>query len=558
MSKVTFNSVIKDNEALAGEIQAFVSKQPSPVERQEVAQIDYENDEQEQQLKLLIRKLYSSICDFRVFRGPAATPDKKIIAAWKSFLVPIQALTHVRPDGQMIAARMILYLAGAFSLNSQLPQALPRSTTSQNLIDLCFGLLIALDDALLECLKSLWDRSHHRGTFRWVFTHHPVKKAEYHVDCRCQILPEEVKGNPEATRKWIDQRNNDRCDAACLTRLRDLTAANGVRGGYIWRRPDGDTTKHQRDPDATQWAFRAEGPEGTERLLDWQYIGSDGPIRDDYRYDIIIPDIRPTQYDLRSRQLLRRSRQFVLDVRRIAVVNLLGDRRVATQCALARRLPVELQEYVLEYLGVSKLQEHRYLSKFDLSSAYSPFPDISKTQCDQCSAKTGRATNKMARSTCPLKSITVWSMPLRAFHTLHMIEPRVWGLCEHENCTGHHSDNSWHLKKGLGKYLDRMASYKCQSAVELEGIGLGPLRGERLVPKNDENWRKRFPVRWMDPAHDVAEETSWIDCRGLARVMRFPQNTRLTSLPSGRAPWMFGRTRGEESIAISAISEVEI
>ncbi|PSS05195.1 hypothetical protein BD289DRAFT_478095 [Coniella lustricola] len=375
MAKITFDSIAKDNESLAGEIHALVSRSPLPAQQQAKndGEDNGETDEGEENLKSLLRRLYGSICEFRDFRGYAATSDKKIIATWKSFLMPIRALAQMRPDGQMIAARMILYLGAAFPAASQLPRHLPRSTTAQNQVDLRFGLLIALDDALLECLTALWDRSHHRASFRWVFTHHSVSKTLCHVKCQCQIVPEDVQEDEEAMEKWAELRNSERFNTACLTRLCQLIPAHGVRGGYLWHRADGDTTKRSRDPDATQWSYEGDGE---ERLLKWQYIGSDGPIREDYQYDIIKSDVKPTQYDSRSRQLLRRSRQFVLDARRIAAVNLFKDRRVAAQCALARHFPAELQEYVLGHLDAHKPQEHPYLSKIDLSIAYASFPDI--------------------------------------------------------------------------------------------------------------------------------------------------------------------------------------
>jgi hypothetical protein len=147
----------------------------------------------------------------------------------------------------------------------------------------------------------------------------------------------------------------------------------------------------------------------------WQEIGSNGPIRECYRYFLIDEDTREIHY--RERDALRRSRQFILDARKIAECNLARDsRRIAQVMMVMKSLPVELQLMVFEYLD--DIQDPQYLGQLDLPAVYRPFPDISK-KCRICAGRTSNASQRTARATYPLKSITIWSLPLRAFHTFH-------------------------------------------------------------------------------------------------------------------------------------------
>lgn len=110
-AKITFDGVPKDNQALAAEIHDFVQ---SRYGTSTLSRGNNHKEPDETQLKSLLERLYIHMTDFGRYRGNAATPDAKIIAAWESFLDPIGALAHIKPHGHMMAARMLLYLTNAF------------------------------------------------------------------------------------------------------------------------------------------------------------------------------------------------------------------------------------------------------------------------------------------------------------------------------------------------------------------------------------------------------------------------------------------------------------
>lgn len=518
-------------------------------------------------LKVLLEKLYTHICDFASYRGNAATPDEEILAAWESFLGPIKALTAVQPHGHMIAARMTLYLTQAYLHHRQLPENLPLSQSSAYPISLRCNFVVSLDDQLLSCLGQIWPQSNKREMFKWVFTEHPVDV------CKCYfaggLTCQDFAGPGISVKEYHEQRKRGQIKAACITDPKDLTPENGVQLRWRWERAEGDMSQHRPHPDCSRAGYQQS--EDGESMLMWQDIGSDGPIRDSFRYTLV--DQNNGEKVSRARAVLRRSRQFILDARKIADGNLARESERLAQVAMAKRsLPAELQLMVFEYLD--EVREHPYLSKLDLSAAYEPFPDISK-KCKRCTGRASSQADRMAKATCPLKSIAIWSLPLRAFHTLHQTSDGNWRLCPQIDCTGHHRDGSWQLQTlSVEEQLNSIIQDRCGQALTIRDIGLGPLAPAQLpFPASIENWprlRQVFSKNLDDGEsqddQDDQEEARWVGMSGLANVMmhnealvgfrsyfyggNFWRNFERTANDHS---WLVGRTRQDEFRACAGL-----
>ncbi|KAL1845442.1 hypothetical protein Daus18300_014538 [Diaporthe australafricana] len=99
---MSFTSVPKENDALTADIRDFIRDSGLCLESRKGRV-----EEARGRLEELLERLYVHICRFGSYEGSAATPDKKILAAWQSFLGPINVLAGVKPNGQMIAARRV-------------------------------------------------------------------------------------------------------------------------------------------------------------------------------------------------------------------------------------------------------------------------------------------------------------------------------------------------------------------------------------------------------------------------------------------------------------------
>jgi hypothetical protein len=554
--KMSFHSVPTENKSLTTEMRNLVQKTQNADSSLETRSARGEDSPGgfNGQLEAFLERLYVHICEFGLYLGNAATPDETILAAWESFLGPISALTAVEPHGYMMAARMTLYLTQAYRHHGQLPGVLPMSQKSVRPIALRCNFAVSLDDLLLSYLTEIWIQSDRRELFRWVFANHPVKVCACYHDSLCQ----DYIASGSSVKDFHEQRRKDHIKTACITDPADLTPENGVQPRRRWKRAEGDTTQYPRHPDSSRAGYQ-DSADG-ERMLMWQDIGSDGPIKESYRYTLIDEDTRETLH--RERAALRRSRQFILDARKIAECNLARDSRHIAQVMMARKsLPVELQLMVFKYLD--DIQDPPYLGKLDLSAVYRPFPDISK-KCRLCTGRASNSSQRMGRATCPQNSITIWSLPLRVFHTFHRTNDVDWQLCPHIDCAGHHRDSSWRLQNiSIEDHLNSIIQRRCGQGLAIGGIGLGPLepaelpsaaedfdRGRRLFSgcrednDDDENREDRVEARWGGVA-------------GLAGAM-LHNETLLGLHTSGRTStepsWLLGRTRQEESRACVALA----
>lgn len=568
--KTSFDTITSDNKALTAEIRTYVAEQQTTEQPQAA---DDGTSDGDGTLRKLIRNLYGRMCDFVRYRGSAATPDKKIIAAWESFLETIRALASVKPYGHFIAARMVLYLANAFASSWQLSRRLPRSKSSVKAIELRCDFLIAMDDTLLACLTALWTQSRRREMYQWVFTDYPVQKRRMLDPSLVEGLPEELRIDvPKilTIEEWHEEELRERFEVASLTSPAQLPP---MRPGRLWVRPEGDTTPYARHPEASKSGSKRDPESGGQELITWQYVGSDGPIRARYDYEVVDEDTGEAHW--RGREMLRRSRQFVLDARRIAMRNHFFDTRAAARDMLVRtrRLPRELQNMIMAYVEAEEPREYPYLSKLDLSKVYRPFPARAGGNCDACLAA---GNNKTTRSTCPRKAVTIWSLPLRTFHTLHKApatsnKRETWHVCALENCTGHHRDESWRAVSGPGhstsdSFLDAIVSSRCgesgtTTTTKLDDVHLEPLDPVELPTEAQDNERKARLFDHGGPggeeALDRVGEALWSGLCGLKQVVRH-KKVLLGRHPSGSTTtdptWALGRTFHEEEWALGVLS----
>ncbi|KAG8161058.1 hypothetical protein KVR01_009322 [Diaporthe batatas] len=551
--KMSFRSVPKENKALATEIYSFVEKGQDG--NQPLDDGSCSTERSNSQLEALLERLYVHICDFGRYQGSAATPDETILEAWESFLGVIDALATVEPHGYMMAARMTLYLTQAYSKHGQLPGVLPYSSKSAKPIALRCNFAIALDDLLLSCLTQLWSRSDKRELFTWVFTSYPVKFCARNHGITCQ----DFIGAGQSVKDFHEQRRKDHIRAASITDPARLTPENGVRPRRRWTRPRGDTTWYPRHPDAS-WIGYQSSAHG-ERMLMWQDIGSDGPIMGSYHYRLVDEDTRELHF--RQRAALRRSRQFIMDARRIARYHLAIDsRRLAQMVMISNSLPAELQLMILEYLD--DIQEPAYyLGKLDLAAVYRPFPKISK-KCTSCSGRAHNISHRMANSTCPLNSITIWSLPLRAFHTFHQTRDGGWQVCPDIDCAGHH-DTSWQMQHvSIEDQLNKIIHHRSgQSLANIGEIGLGPLEPAELPSAEEDRAREQLLFSGCPLDQDDGEsredrvEACWGGVAGLVGVMLHNETLlglHATGRTSTEPSWFLGRTHQEEYKARVALA----
>lgn len=550
--KMSFRSVPRENKALTAEICSFIEKRQDAVPTLDDGSSSAEPPNG--QLEAVLERFYVHICDFGRYLGNAATPDETILEAWESFLGVINALAMVKPHGYMIAARMTLYLTQAYRSHGQLPGVLPYSPKSAKPIALRCNFAIALDDLLLSCLTQLWSQSDKRDLFTWVFTSYPVKVCACYHGGTCQDLI----GAGRSVKDFHEQRRKDHIRAACITDPARLTPENGVQPRRRWTRPQGDTTRYPRHPDAS-WIGYQDSTHG-ERMLMWQDIGSDGPIMESYHYKLVDEDTR--ELHCRQRAALLRSRHFVMDARKIAQYHLAVDgRRLAQMIMVRNSLPAELQLMILEYLD--DIQEPVYLGKLDLSAVYRPFPDISKKTSSCCGH--GRSiSHRIAKATCPLNSITIWNLPLRAFHTFHQTKDGAWQVCPDIECAGHHRDSSWQtLDISIEDQLNKIIQHRsCQSLANIGEVGLGPLEPAELPSAEDWAREQRLFSGYRvdqddDESREDRVEARWGGVAGLVGVM-LHNETLLGLHSSGRTStepsWLLGRTHQEEYKARVALA----
>ncbi|KAJ3540647.1 hypothetical protein NM208_g1555 [Fusarium decemcellulare] len=450
-------------------------------------------------IKRFLVKLYQAIALISEHRGHPRTPKAKIFDAWESFLGPIKALTSL-PHGDFLAARMLLYFYSGLLCQSALDMKFPKVNargvnTPLNQIN------TALDDALLESLRRIWVESDKYEEFNWVFT-------EYRVD----HFPDDEKSSQEAQRFYAL--------AQALT-PDELAALGGIQGRrFIFAKKADVSGDGEQDEDGwypfcgsipgdhfERMRSSVHIPDDDEVEADdwvWSVVGTDGPIRTDMSYCIV--DKRADKESWRGLDVLRRSRQFILDARQVGQPFLAEKRRnLAEKTLFDAGIPTEIRLVILGFLDPPV--KHPYLSSVDIAAAYTPFPDKDRPKCPECSS--GKASKEHIL-TCPTKSIYIWNLPLRAFFVFHQNKTTVQRLCKYGvNCQGHHDDDDWKVtrEEDFINYVESIIKDRCGSPATLSDVGLGPQSDFALGDEEEDDKRRaRFFDVYYGPLQDTSNE----------------------------------------------------
>ncbi|KAL2438375.1 hypothetical protein ABEF95_008099 [Exophiala dermatitidis] len=525
--KAFLATIIAKNQQLAVDIGTFANKQ----QRSDLPG----KSEEEVIISGFLEKLYAEICSIAQNRGHPRTTNKIILSAWASFFLPIRSLTSIVPNGYFLAARMILYLATAFISEDALQRKFPKNESSIPNVAELHSFLADLDEELLRCLRALWQSSNALEGFPWVFTHYAVRERH----------PDPAKAA-------------SRHAQAVARSPAHLAALGGINGRRIWVPEPGDAPVYQPDPAATGWAFeKAEGP------LLWQEYGHDGPIRQEFHYHIIDEDRNDVQF--RCRDVFRRSRQFILDSHYFTRI------RLAERILDSSPLATETKVQIMGYLDDPVLEP--YLSKLNLADVYSPFPAVDKhLECLECKTNTRHKTNLHFKLTCPHKSLTIWNLVLRTFHTFHprsRLATDTWFLCRHMPCQGHHTGDDAHewivlYEDEFRNVLDGIVSDRCGPGTNLGSVGFGPVDEITLSSEEADEERQKRLFGHRPPTGGADEDFSMKGgLAGLAHAMRHGktmlgcwQGEGCGGETNTDAPWARGRTLSDERQAQQALSDM--
>lgn len=451
-------------------------------------------------LKGLVSRLWESIRSIEQHRTPPAIPNTVVIEGWRSILTPIRALTTIRLpgiDGYFVAARMLLYLAVSLCHTTRLRR------------------------------RVFLDKN--RG---------PAVVIEL-----CMLYVE--------------------LDELLLATLRPLWQHGCNREAFFWMFMDYSTARGQESHDEAS-ADEAMALQSRVQALTTTELDAakprimDSPLDLKWHY-IIVPEDGEEPW--RFRPLLRRSRQFVYDARRISKENLIAD-------ALSSRVPPELQRNVSEFLGPEVI--HPYISMFDFEKAYEPFPDTPTTECQVClSLKSSKkAKDTCQKQTCPVKStITIWNLALRTFHTFHRTDANSnsWGLCNVASlCPGHHSDKKWHVssESELADVLEEVVRLRCGESFTLAKAGMGAW--DILVLGDERSDTERRETNFGAPMQfaegkDEREIAGGIGglldamLHGRTLLGKWDSPSAGGGSSSSDPSWLFGRTVGDERRAKDAL-----
>ncbi|KAH6981262.1 hypothetical protein BKA56DRAFT_55859 [Ilyonectria sp. MPI-CAGE-AT-0026] len=516
-------------QQLAADIEDFQSRTPQTNRRHAVRQ--------------LLQRFYNAICDLSEYKpeSPVADQeiiqtDKAVLEAWYALLVPIRALSSwtTIPNGLFLAARMALFAIMAFMFQEALPFDLPLSDLSRDRVRLQMDFGLTLNETLLAVLRNIWRESGNNESFRWAMTHlnhenHCIR-TDYNQAAMLALSPTELWQVPgmTGTQQWVPE-----------------PGAEPIYDGF-----DIATVVSFGEPDQI----------GGKQPVIKQTLYSEGPIRFDMTYCLFDDDSEEWHHGPKRWRAL----QFILDARQIMYPRLVKERERLASRAMDGRLPLELQRLVLDHL--EKPIGHPYLSHLDLPSVYAPFPSLAK-ECGTCEPTTKEAAKSNKQGTCPHKSIYIWNLALRAFHTFHESADGNLSMCFRlDVCAGHHEDPGWDIphEEALRAQLERIVRSRCGRAASLKSVGLGGLGSFKFMdgPRNYADLQT-----WLDlPAcgldeKDFETDLEMANAMGLANAMvhnfgfspRFG-NDRLYHGHSRKEPaWIWAWSTNDKDRAMEAL-----
>jgi len=468
-------------------------------------------------IKDVMFQLYSNIFTLNWTPNHPKTPQETAMTAWTSFLGPLRSLEQLGSRGPFLSARMRLFVMKGILLEKHLLRRFPSESTTASAAQLRErgDLLLTLDDELIGCLKRIWASSRGLETFGWVFGEYALPET-----------PDGEEGSPwpqalrdAATVTSLDELPTPRVDNEGENpRLGGPTESESDEGGL----PGTATRSFQPFSVAIHWDIDCVYSADSE-------LNTRTPIRAKYCYRLLDNETRLGYIfdSLCSRQVLRRSRQFVLDARRAATRNSLIERNIWARVGLRHsRLPPELIYMIMKYVEVPKMDQP-YVHKIDLAQVYRPFPPAVR-RCEHCKTLSRKKADQTAKRTCPSQSIVVWNLALRAFMTFHRpaadSNSRIkYSLCRITECQGHHTDESWRITDAsqLTQAMEAVVRQRCGDEATLETVGLGPA-SDLLVTTAEELHKRKYLFgsvklpRWEE---DRRDEIAMLGYGGLVDTM---------------------------------------
>ncbi|KAF7548799.1 hypothetical protein G7Z17_g6838 [Cylindrodendrum hubeiense] len=440
-------------------------------------------DNRRHALRLLLQRFYTTICDLSEYKPQSPVSeadtieaDKAVLDAWNALLAPIRALSSwtAIPNGPFLAARMALFVIMAFTFQEFLPLDLPLSDLSRDRVRLQMDFCLTVDEVLLAQLCTIWRESGQKDYFRWATTHlHNVKhciRTDYNQAAMMALSPTELWQVPgmTGTQKWVPSLDDE-----------------PIYKGF----------EH-----ATVVVFGEPEHEGGRQRVISQTLYSEGPIRFHLNYCL---------FDDKSEEWLKgprlwRSMQFVLDARQTIHPWLVQERERLAQKVMEEKLPTELQRLVLGLIQ-EEPTAHPYLSHLDLPTVFRPFPSLAGA-CVECEPTTEVAATSSKQATCPHRSIFIWNLALRAFHTFHQPADGEFVMCSHMDvCEGHHDDPAWQVpdQEALQSQVERIIQSRCGASSSIKSVGFGPL-GDATGPHEEGALNA-----WLDlPTYGLVERDS--------------------------------------------------
>ncbi|KAH7151758.1 hypothetical protein B0J13DRAFT_546766 [Dactylonectria estremocensis] len=493
-------------------------------------------------VRRLLERLFDAICDLTEYEPHELEPneiifeeDMAILKAWNEFLDPIRALSSWTsiPNGPFLAARMTLFLMMALACQKALPLDLPLSGLSRDRVKLQINFSLKVDDTLLAFLSTIWKDSGNKEYFRWAMTHlqndnHHIR-TDYNKAAMLAISPSELWQVP------------------------------GMTGKQYWLPQKGDEPIYKAFDISTATTFGEPDSVGGKQPVIEQTLYSDGPIRWNLTYCLFKDE---TEVWLRGPRGYR-SLQFILDARQIMYPWLVGERKRLAQKAMDERLPLELQQLVISHL--EKPATHPYLSHLNLSSLYRPFLSMPGNCRPACGLPT--KSNPIEQTTCPSRTVYIWNLPLRAFHSFHRDTEGFLYLCSNPGiCESHHEGESWKItdEEGLRSQLQQTVTSRCGPSSSLDSVGLGPFGGMEGPHDRDgiRAWLE-VPAYGMEDS-DLEADQVMTSAMGLVNHMVhfrswrpiFNGGVKLRGASREKAAWSWAWSEEDDDEAKSALKDL--
>lgn len=350
--------------------------------------------------------------------------DGILLGTWRAVLEPIYALSRLEPEGPFLAARMILFTQHALSMNRSLPHCLKNDHQNRQKFQLQADLGQDLDEALLIQLRKAWERGGRNDSLSWVSTYLEVDNSrsvfnDYNMAVMSACSPSAFwMARQEAAKYLIKVRRPSSPDPFMPPGGEAPSASHGPIGPTLFN------TLVEGDHDI------------------FSMSGIRGPC-------------------------LRRSHYFIQDIRQMLASAVPQERLELAMSAIQGKLPAELQQSITKYANPSGSRViHPYLARLDIGTAYTPLPNrdsLDNMECDECT-KACLETADPSDSTCPKRSIYIWNVALRAFHTFHRVGDGRLFMCKHQGiCKGHHTDYGWRVtrKEDVRQYALDIFETRC-------------------------------------------------------------------------------------------------